>query len=37
MLVLHASSPALNPTHRRVLHFEYSSATLPPGLEWFES
>lgn len=31
-LLLHASSPAAHPSHRRVLHIEYSSALLPPGL-----
>ncbi|MEQ8819653.1 MAG: phytanoyl-CoA dioxygenase family protein [Sumerlaeia bacterium] len=36
-LLLHASSPALTPTHRRVLHLEYAAADLPPGLEWAES
>lgn len=35
-LLLHSSRPALNPEHRRVLHFEYSSVTLPGGLKWFE-
>ena len=36
-LLLHSSLPALNPTHRRVLHFEYASLDLPSGLEWFET
>ena len=36
-LLLHASSPAENALHRRVLHFEFSSAELPEGLEWFGS
>jgi len=36
-LLLHSSLPSLNPTHRRVLHFEYASLDLPSGLEWFES
>ena len=36
-LLLHSSLPSLNPTHRRVLHFEYASIDLPAGLEWFES
>lgn len=36
-LLLHASSAASIPTHRRVLHFEYSSSTLPSGLDWFDS
>ena len=35
-LLLHSSLPSLNPTHRRVLHFEYASIDLPAGLEWFE-
>lgn len=35
-LLLHSSSPAVNPAHRRVLHFEYSSIELPGGLRWFE-
>jgi hypothetical protein len=36
-LLLHSSSAAVNPVHRRVLHFEYSSANLPSGLKWFEA
>ena len=35
-LLLHSSLPAVNPQHRRVLHFEYSASDLPGGLEWFE-
>ena len=35
-LLLHSSTTAVNPGHRRVLHFEYSSIDLPAGLEWFE-
>ena len=35
-LLLHSSSPAVEPGHRRVLHFEYSSIDLPGGLRWFE-
>lgn len=35
-LLLHASSAAKNPRHRRVLHFEYSASDLPDGLEWFD-
>lgn len=35
-LLRHSSKPALNPSHRRVLHFEYSSVALPAGLRWFE-
>lgn len=38
-LLLHASSPALRPAHRRVIHIEYAAAEwarLPRGLEWYE-
>lgn len=33
-LLLHASSPAVEPQHRRVIHLEYASCELAPGLEW---
>ena len=33
-LLLHASSPAENPRHRRVLHIEYATQQLPNGLRW---
>ncbi len=33
-LVLHASSPARRPGHRRVLHIEFGPPTLPGGLAW---
>jgi len=36
-LLLHASSAATSPSHRRVIHFEYCVAPLPKGLEWHES
>jgi ectoine hydroxylase-related dioxygenase (phytanoyl-CoA dioxygenase family) len=36
-LLLHASSPAETPRHRRVLHIEYASTLLPDGLEWQET
>lgn len=36
-LLLHASSSALDPRHRRVLHLEYAAGSLPGGLEWRES
>jgi hypothetical protein len=39
-LLLHRSPPASAESaarHRRVLHFEYSAAELPGGLEWWES
>ena len=35
-LLLHASSAASSPEHRRVLHIEYAGVDLPGGLEWFE-
>ncbi|WP_241758862.1 phytanoyl-CoA dioxygenase family protein [Pyxidicoccus parkwayensis] len=33
-LLLHASSPATRPGHRRVLHLELAAEPLPSGLEW---
>jgi ectoine hydroxylase-related dioxygenase (phytanoyl-CoA dioxygenase family) len=33
-LLLHASSAAVVPQHRRVIHIEYAAAPLPGGLEW---
>ena len=33
-LLLHSSTTAVNPAHRRVLHFEYSGTDLPDGLRW---
>jgi len=33
-LVLHASSPAREPGHRRVVHIEYANCALATGLEW---
>jgi hypothetical protein len=35
-LLVHASSVATTPTHRRVLHFEYAVGELDNGLEWDE-
>lgn len=35
-LLLHSSSPAKNPRHRRVIHLEYTTDLLPAGLRWFE-
>jgi hypothetical protein len=35
-LLLHASSAATAPRHRRVLHIEYAAGKLDNGLEWFE-
>ncbi len=36
-LLLHASSAAESPRHRRVLHFEYSASNLPGGLSWYDA
>jgi ectoine hydroxylase-related dioxygenase (phytanoyl-CoA dioxygenase family) len=37
-LLLHASSPAQRPGHRRVIHLEFTAdGELPGGLEWHES
>ncbi len=36
-LLLHASAPADNPGHRRILHVEYATQTLPDGLKWFDN
>jgi len=35
-LLLHASSPARSPSHRRVLHFDYACDELPNGLKWYD-
>ena len=35
-LLLHASSAAEFPSHRRVLHIEYAAGELPAPLEWAE-
>jgi len=34
-LLLHASSAAVSPAHRRVLQFEFGAGPLPAGLHWF--
>jgi len=33
-LLLHASSPAAHPAHRRVIHIEYAARELVPPLVW---
>lgn len=33
-LLLHASSPAVSPGHRRVIHIDYAAVELPAGLAW---
>jgi ectoine hydroxylase-related dioxygenase (phytanoyl-CoA dioxygenase family) len=35
-LLLHASSEASPPAHRRVIHLEYATRSIPKGLEWAE-
>jgi ectoine hydroxylase-related dioxygenase (phytanoyl-CoA dioxygenase family) len=35
-LLLHASSASSDPGHRRVVHFDYAVAELPPGMGWAE-
>jgi hypothetical protein len=33
-LLLHASSPAMAPAHRRGVHLEFAAEPLPGGLQW---
>jgi ectoine hydroxylase-related dioxygenase (phytanoyl-CoA dioxygenase family) len=35
-LLVHASSAAVRPGHRRVLHFDFAVQELPGGLQWAE-
>ncbi len=35
-LILHSSSMSINPSHRKVLHFEYASMALSGGLQWYD-
>ena len=35
-LLLHSSRKALNPSHRRIIHLEFSAMALPSPLEWYE-
>lgn len=35
-LLLHASSKADSPNHRRVIHLEYAATELARGLEWYD-
>ena len=35
-LLLHASAPAREPRHRRVVHLEFAAGPLPAPLAWFE-
>jgi len=34
-LLLHSSMSCASPSHRRVVHIEFSAAELPGGLEWY--
>jgi hypothetical protein len=36
-LLLHASSPAITPSHRRVIHIEFGPNILSGGLHWASS
>ncbi len=36
-LLFHASRKAVKPSHRRIIHIEYSAMTLPAPLEWYEA
>lgn len=36
-LLLHASSKSTRAQHRRILHLEYCSATLPAGMQWHDA
>lgn len=35
-LLFHSSRKAATPSHRRIIHIEYSALTLPEPLEWYE-
>jgi ectoine hydroxylase-related dioxygenase (phytanoyl-CoA dioxygenase family) len=35
-LLIHASSASTNLLHRRVIHLEFASTSLPNGLQWFD-
>ena len=35
-LLFHSSRKAVTPSHRRIIHIEYSAMALPPPLEWYE-
>jgi len=35
-LLIHASSQAVRPSHRRVIHIEYTAADLPAPLRWYD-
>jgi len=35
-LLLHASSSAVEPRHRRVIHLEFATGDLDGGLQWYE-
>jgi len=35
-LLLHSSRKALNPSHRRIIHIEFSAMALPEPLDWYE-
>jgi len=35
-LLFHSSRKAITPSHRRIIHLEYSAMILPPPLKWHE-
>ena len=35
-LLFHSSRKAVTPSHRRIIHIEYSAMSLPTPLEWYE-
>jgi len=36
-LIVHSSSAGTSPSHRRVIHIEFATGTLPNNLEWYDS
>jgi len=36
-LLVHSSRKSRNPSHRRIIHIEFSSSSLPPQINWYES
>lgn len=36
-LLFHSSRKAIEPSHRRIIHIEYSAMSLPESMEWYEN
>ncbi|MBT7442601.1 MAG: hypothetical protein HN790_01375 [Methylococcales bacterium] len=36
-LLFHSSRKATEPSHRRIIHIEYSAMSLPVPMEWYEN